>query len=768
MRVPQSFNELALYDENSPQWTAKSESLPPFWVLANNRSLGPAEREEEMAKWLDRFTEYYLEAKRPITRVQRLNTKLYKGIHYMSQQTFDSLPYNRNRRYDKNQAKLTINKIQLLTNQHVADAISYAPTVRISPTNNEEKDKVGARNCQGCLDHFDYQYAMEQKWMKFHLRKKLHGEAYMFVLWNPDIGDIAPQYAKLLQMMQEIGQEKPQIPLVDPVTGAPLKTASGDDIFVDRAVRVGDVECKLVYAENVLYPFPESGEWEDVKECEILEWMPLDEAKARWPHKANEIEKSQRDNYYTYAEYYPRAHNSISPKILVRHYFHRPTEFFDRGADVVSVEGTILDYQDYKYKHGQVPCVRDTDLDVPGEVWGMSFIQNLVPIQFAINNQASMFLQDQITMTYPKIVAPRGARVRMAKLGDDREIYEYSGPKPPEVMSKDPTPPQSWQYYQLMSDELKTLSAVFGASVGDPPNGITANVALRMLDEQETKLRGPAIKKAEQVYVGAARMILSVMGSYYEPDDGRLARILGANDSYTITQFDTTNLSSSYEVIVQKISGLPKSPAAKIQTVLDMAQQFPDLWSSDEVLEYLDIGRPEKLIESATIARQAAEAEVEAILQGKFDMVLPPAMSDDILPKYKVYAKAVQPMSFKLGTPPERQQAMMAQILTAEYIIWRKMQANPTFGQIVATEHPNFPMFFPLPTPDPNQMVLNLPSVAMAQMQQAAMGVNAPPLGGVPPEAAGTGVAGPPPIPQPPPQAGPPPQAQPTPESALP
>lgn len=768
MRVVQSFADLNYWED--PFNYYRSADLRPFWATVNDKNLIASELDDAILDWKNQAIETILRWKYPITRVQRTNIRFYKGLHNMSQEVFEALPYNRNRRYSKNHAQLVVNKLGLLTDQHVADMISYSPSVKVVPLNNQERDKVAARQSQGLLDFYDYRYKVALKWQKYHLRKKICGTTFLFVLWDDEIGDIHPSYVQFRQMREALGQNPHDpVPMLDPESGEVLKGQTGEPIFVDKAIRVGDAIVEHEFDERCIYEKPESGEWEDVDWIIRLKFMDVDEVKARWPDKADELEKDAQGTQISksFPQYYPQPQGTLVPKICVRFMYHRPTRYLDRGYECASTETCLLEKSDYKYSHGQLPVVRGTDIDIPGEILGMSFYQNLIPLQYAINTQASMFLQDQITMTFPKIAVPRGAKVRYMELGDDRGIYEYSGVKPPEIINKNPTPQQSWQYYSLMSDELKMLSAVFGQSVGAPPSGITANVALRMLDEQEQKLRGPAVKKLENDVVLLNQLLMSIFGSYYDPSDGRLQRILGADDSYTISQFDVANLSSPYEVVIQKTSGLPKSPAAKVQTVLDFAERFPELWSSDEVLEMVDIARPEKLVESATIARQAAEAEVENILQGKFNLVPPPSAYDEILPKWKVYVKAAQGMNFKLGTPPDRQRRLLQQILTAEYLIYVKMKKNPAFMQLVLTECPNYPMLFPENRPDPNPYQLTLPSDMLAMQMGMGGPVNAPALAGMPPQAQQAGVAMPLPVQETSPQAPPSPQT-PMPQQQLP
>jgi hypothetical protein len=126
---------------------------------------------------------------------------------------------------------------------------------------------------------------------------------------------------------------------------------------------------------------------------------------------------------------------------------------------------------------------------------------------------------------------------------------------------------------------------------------------------------------------------------------------------------------------------------------MDLADRFEGIWENDEILEYLDIERPEKLIQSATVARQTAESEVEDILSG-VPNVPEPSETDEIIPKYSVYSKAVQSRAFK-EMLPEVQQRMNLQIIAAEYIIVKKMGRNPVFGQMIMQKFPNFPTVFP-------------------------------------------------------------------------
>lgn len=748
MLKAKSFADL---DDDSLSYGNDDDSLPPFWVINNSEEFQGEAKEKQTLDWLNRALERLLEWREPITRVQKLNTKLFKGKHYISQEDFQRYPVNRNRQYSKNHAKIVINHLAELAGQHVADMVAYPPALSVVPANDEERDKVAARMNKELLDWFFYENKVELRHQAFELRRKIHGETFLFVVWDPDCGDLSPQYRELRRMKAEAGEDPDMpMPLMDPDTGEQLIGEDGDPLVIRTMPRVGDVKLIYEFANRVYYPYPASGLWEDVPWIFRVDFMDIDEAKARWPHRADKIKRSG-----LFESYFP-AGRSLHPKVLVRYFYHPPTRFMELGYYCVSTEEAFLEAGKYPFNHNGLPCVRATDIEIPGEIHGMSFFQNLVSLQHAINNSTSMILQNQTLLAYPKWFVQRGSKVRNVDLGDDRTLVEYSGNTPPKLESGNVTPQEVFEFRKMMRDDIQTISAVYGTSRGQPPSGITANVALRMLDEQEEKRKAPIIRKHNEEIVDVGKLILSTMGTYYRPDDERMIRIVGNNNSNLLRHFDVSNLSRAYEVRLQKSSGLPESKAARAQTVLDYAERFPDLWSHDEVLEMLEIARPEKLVDSATVARQTAEAEMEDLLQGR--PVNPPSEYDEILPKYRVYVKTVQSRAFKDDTDPVIQQAVLTHILTAEYLMWKKIQLNPAFSQLVQQQSPYFPIFFPVPTPDPDPVIID-------PMQM--MGPDGMPLAGMPPQASmgttpmGPGAGAPPPQGLPPPQPGPLPSQEP-------
>lgn len=701
---------------------AQTKGFAPLWSIINSRKQEGGERgyDDTLLSYLNSTIRVLMEWRRPISLVQRMNSLLYRGRHFLNRDPMLALRYQGRINNLSKEAKIVLNYLGKAADSYVAEMSGYEPALAVRPHNDEESDRVSARMNKMALDHYFYCLRMKIKFLPFHLLTVTHGEAFMFAGWDPSKGDVHPKYKEYLEMQRSMGIEDKGVPLVDPETGDQIEDQEGNPIFIQTSVKTGDIEVKVEMSERVLYPEPPSFLWEDVDYIHQLIPMPIDEVKARWPKYAGDIRADAM-----YSDYIGPYDRSLHETVMIRKTYHRPTEFLENGATIYSTEHCILQRGDKEFNHDKLPCIRATDIDTPHSVTGMSRFQNLTTLNQALNNSTSGILQNQMQFAYPKYAAPRGAKVRYVQLGDDRGIYEYSGQIKPELMAKNSTPEDTWRWRENLKNEFNLLAMLEGPQSGQAPQGITANVALRMLEEQHRKLRKPSIDKHGANVEDLGMLMLATLGTYRDPLDGSLISVLGKNNERYLQYFDTQNLSKPYTVELVKTSGFPDSPAAKTQTVIDLNASFPGMWDHDEVLEVLDIQRPEKLIESATLARQAAESEVEDIMSG---IPVPPlAPYHDILPRYKVYEKAVQSRSFD-DAIPEVKQMMINHIITAEYIMMKKAKLNPMFGQMLLQKFPNFPMYFPsAATQEPPMMLAQPPQM----MPGDPMG--APPLGGAPP-----------------------------------
>ena len=172
-------------------------------------------------------------------------------------------------------------------------------------------------------------------------------------------------------------------------------------------------------------------------------------------------------------------------------------------------------------------------------------------------------------------------------------------------------------------------------------------------------------------------MTISVCGDYYQPDDGRMLRIVGKNNKYAIKHFDSSNLNKSYDVRLELGKALPESKAGRIQRIIEIMQMNPELLPKERWIDLLELGHTDKMNSLITVAIRAAESENEDIMAGK--PVGDPEEYEDHITHWKVHTKFIQDRTFKEEAPPERRQEMMSHIAIHEFLMTEKSKANPAF-----------------------------------------------------------------------------------------
>jgi hypothetical protein len=190
--------------------------------------------------------------------------------------------------------------------------------------------------------------------------------------------------------------------------------------------------------------------------------------------------------------------------------------------------------------------------------------------------------------------------------------------------------------------------------------------------------------------MGIARKTISVAGDKYDPDDGRMIRIVGENNQYQIKEFDASHLHKSYDIRFENSSGLPELKSAKIQRALDALQRHPDLLPSARWEQILELGDQQKAINMIAAATQCADSENEDLLAGR--PVKQPDEWEDHIAHWEAHVNRMQTRSFKEDVPPERQAAFRDHLFNTEVLMIDKAKANPEFEAKLATLV-NFPIF---------------------------------------------------------------------------
>lgn len=178
--------------------------------------------------------------------------------------------------------------------------------------------------------------------------------------------------------------------------------------------------------------------------------------------------------------------------------------------------------------------------------------------------------------------------------------------------------------------------------------------------------------------------------------------------------FNVQHLHKDYDIRVQNSSALPNSKAARLQTLLDLNQQFPEKVTGEQVLDMIDLAQDEKFMDLTTKSIRAAEAENEQILEAE-DTVLGDDINDpqefeDHIQHWKVHVGQMRDWGFKNQTPIPVQERLKDHVLAHELLMAKYAQTNPAYMQQLQTLT-GFPIFYKIAqiSPPPSSDTQELP-----------------------------------------------------------
>lgn len=675
------------------------KEIPPLWAIKDLSD------EKGLEEWFNNAVEACQDFYRDYFQIQMDNLLLFKGIHWLSADRQANRILDRQGFPNIRNPRIVINHLADFVTQWVSRLTRYRPAVAIYPARAQQEDADDAKVAKNVLDYIWYCQDIDGNLQEFARQMKIFGEAYMWILWNPQKGDIHPDW-------QQAAAQNKQVPILDS-TGKPVNNTKGEPMLMDHAVHIGEVDYVIDPPWHVFD--------QPCRNRRDIDWsirwslVDIEYLKAKYPDKAEEIH-SDLDLNHLYSGYRLDIAR-LKNQVVVFELFHRSHEFMEKGRYIKRIKNVILENSDLPYEHGEIPRIYMADIEIPDQIRGMSFFQQLFPLQHQINACASLIYKSLVLFAHPKMVIQDGS-CDMQQLLNESTIVSFSGGVPPNLLTQSPVAPELFNYLNKLEETAEKLSGVFTMSRGQAPSGVRAAKALRVLEEQEDKRAYiTAIKYNNIGLVENAKKTLSTAGTFYDDADGRLAQIVGKDNEFKILQFKTANLSKPYHIRIENTTALSQSPAARIDEISEIMQirfdpQAPI--SREQFVQLLDLTASDQFKDIITRATKCAQSENDDFMAGR--PVSPPTETEDLIVHWKVHVQAFQSREYKELTTPDKKAALESHFYTTEYLMFEKANGiqssmgmpmrmgNPVFAARLSMECSDFPMILQTPTPPPMMM----------------------------------------------------------------
>ena len=625
-------------------------------------------------EWLNQNFDTVEEASQSRFITYRRYHSLYKGIHWRFNDVRDT---DRDIEYSERKPRATVNFIREMVDTKVSQMARFKVNYALIPSHNEQSDINNAKGCKLLLDARSEELSMETLHQEADHIKYLYGVVFQMVLWDKDCGPLHPSYRKLTETFGDDIPNKYKKKLKN--RGA-------------APIHLGDVDVQN-YGPDRIFPEINKRRWRDVNHFDFIEWVDIDELKADYPHHKNDINENNRAKYdYELMEVgYPAR------QIMVRHFYHKKTKHLPNGAYIKYTDDVILEMKEYPYNDGRLPFIWDGDVSVYGELWPRSFINDIEQMQRHYNNTSSAQARDAGQGMMPKWVAAKNS-CKIHSFNNEFTLMEFKGPIAPKLVQNNPVSEQSFVLQDRWEKKIAQHSKVYDISRGEVPPGVTANSALRFLDEQESQRTMPEEVKRKLRVLAVYRMMLMRMSQFYKPHDQRTVKTLGKNNQYLIKSIKRADFSRIYDIKIQNQSALPDTKTGKISAIIDLnaATQKDPIFRAPEIVKMLDLGLDDAFKDEATVAVDSAKETLQLLLEE--EPAPEPQPWDDLLVHYSIFTRAIQTVGFKTHTDQHIQQNIYNHIMIIENLMFERAKRNQVF-LMKLSEFDNYPSFFTLPAP---------------------------------------------------------------------
>ena len=472
---------------------------------------------------------------------------------------------------------LAVNHLRNIS-QHILRMItSNRPAFQARATNRDYKSFIQTNLANQLLDYYTREKRLER-----HLQQAVEyaivlGTGYIKMDWNATGGEV-----------YDFNEE----------TNTPIYE--------------GDVEFYNLSPYDVVF--------DTTKESQNHDWVVCRSFKnkfdfaAKYPEFADKIKglQTKSDLLKFRMEMYAYDETSDVP---VYEFYHKRTESMPEGRYMLFLDKNIV-LIDSPMPYRSLPIYRIAPSDILGTPYGYTPMFDLLPIQDAVNSLYSTIMTNQNAFGVQNIYIPRGADVSMKSLEGGLNIIEGNASAgKPEAMNLTQTPPEIFQFLQMLQSQMETISGVNSVARGNPEASLKSGAALALVQSMALQfisgLQQQYVQLIEDVGTGLVNMLKDFASV------PRIAMIAGkSNQSYITQEFTGDDLSQVNRVIVDMGNPIAKTTAGKMEMASQLIQ-YGIVKTPEQYINILSTGQLEMITDDTQKELLLIEAENEKLSAGE-------------------------------------------------------------------------------------------------------------------------------------------------------
>ncbi len=433
------------------------------------------------------------------------------------------------------------------------------PTTIPRPATSDPEDRRRARAADRIMRHALRQYNLQEKFDQCNLNALIYGSGFIKTTWDPHKGDILG--------MRKNGQ-----------------------LIMEGDTSVRNVDPRRMYVD------PDADSWDEVRYVFEEMTVSYEDAIHRWPGKRGLIDRLIADRESTapqsgstvYA--YRKPGTAKAESITVYEYWEKglPSNAMLGRYAVCLEDGRCLESPKAnpfsfspppsaldlaRARKGGMPYHMITDIDVPNQVWGKSFVEFEAPLQDLLNRIDSVMLENLQAHGVARLLLPPGVDVqhgtftnspvdvlRLTKAkGSDGGEPKFMGPMQLPTAMAD----LRGQTKMGIDDMAGVNESMFGQQSRET-SGFSMQYATNQGNMIRRRLFNKYVLQVESVY----RAILDLVRKHWV--DERTIQVLGREKAFEVIDLRGADIDGGYDLVVEYGTSLSLDPMTRRQELMTL------------------------------------------------------------------------------------------------------------------------------------------------------------------------------------------------------
>lgn len=309
--------------------------------------------------------------------------------------------------------------------------------------------------------------------------------------------------------------------------------------------------------------------------------------------------------------------NDDTDDVPVYEFYHKRTEAMPDGRYMLFVDSDIV-LLDTKMPYRVLPVFRITPREIMGTPYGYTPMFDIFPIQEGINSLYSTIMTNQNAFGVQNLFVPRGSDLSIESLDGAMNIVE--GNAKPEPLQLTATPPEVFNFLNMLIQSAETISGVNSVTRGNPEASLKSGTALALVQSMSLQyisgLQQSYVKLIEDV--GTA--IIQILKDFATTP--KVIALVGKNNRPLLKEFTGEQISAINRVVVDVGNPLARTTAGRVQMAEQMLQMNL-IKSPEQYFQVINTGKIETMFEGEMNELLLIKSENEQMLEGR-DVIVSP------------------------------------------------------------------------------------------------------------------------------------------------